>query len=603
MPNTILNKSDSANTTVAIPDGALNSNSTSLVFLGKNYPQGYTKPIAENFLHLLENFANATEPVNPIQGQLWFNNNSDIESDTSSNDSSSYGLKVYDGQKWLPIGIVKKFAQPPTSLGGTNLKAGDLFVDTERQQLYISNGNDFTLIGPAFNAAEKTGSEIEYIKDATTNEDRPVLSIFVKTQRIVIISDYQFTPKSFIPGFKEIKQVINLSTATLNTTSNSTKFWGIAEKAEALISGTEIVSTANFLRSDQNSTTNFSFNIRNNNGLSIGNDLSFNLGTDTSGSYIYNKVDGASIDIRLRQSAQVKNILRVSTTPANTGAVGINNLIPEESLDVVGNIKTTDRFISTSTSNNSISTTGGINAVGSVIIGGGLTVGANTSTQTIEPDTDSLRTLGSLNKRWDTVYAVKIGSNTRPVTVNGTLIGDVTGNVTGTSTGFKFGVTLNFTGDVICNTTFQNSGDQKTITTNLNPSVISSKDATTLFLANDVLLIERETTLGPKLFKVSKNVLGQTLPLVPIGTVILYGGNSGNLPNGYLACDGAEISRNDYDKLFEVIGYKYKAASQLIGTGVNLQTFALPKLNPISTVSTDIPPPTMTYIIYTGRLS
>lgn len=603
MPNTILNKSDSANPVVAVPDGATNNNSTSLVFLGKNYTQGYTQPIGENFLHLLENFANATEPTNPIQGQLWFNNNDDIESDTSNNDSSSYGLKVYDGQKWLPVGIVKKFAQPPTGLGGTNLKTGDLFVDTERQQLYISNGNDFTLVGPAFNAAEKTGSEIEYIKDATTNEDRPVLTIFVKTQRIVIISDYQFTPKSFIPGFREIKQGINLSTATLNTTSNSTKFWGIAEKAEALISGNEIVSTANFLRSDQNSTTNFAFNIRNNNGLSIGNDLSFNLGTDTAGSYIYNKVDGASIDVRLRSSGQVKNILRVSTTPANTGAIGINNLIPEESLDVVGSVKVTDRFISTSTSNNSISTNGGINAAGSIIIGGGLTVGANTSVQTIEPDTDSLRTLGTLNKRWDTVYAVKIGTNIRPVTVNGTLIGDVTGNVTGTSTGFKFGVTLDFTGDVVCNTTFQNSGDQKSITTTLNPSVISSKDSTTLFLTNDVLLIERETGLGPKLYKITKNVLSQQLPLVPIGTVILYAGNSGNLPNGYLVCDGQEISRNTYDKLFEVIGYKYKPEAQLIGTGANLQTFALPNLNAVSSISTDIPPPTLTYIIYTGRLS
>jgi len=599
---TILNKSDSANPNVVVNDGQLNTNSTSLTFLGKNYPQGYSQPIGENFLHLLENFASSAEPINPIQGQLWFNNNNDVETDTSADDSNNYGLKIFDGQKWLPIGIVKKFAQPPNSIGSTNLKTGDLFVDTERQQLYISNGTDFTLVGPSFNAAEKTGAEIEYIIDAETNESRPVLSMFVKTKRVAIISDYQFTPKVFIPGFRQIKQGINLSTTNLNTTTNQTKFWGIAEKAEALISGEEIVSTSNFIRSDQNSTTNFSFNVRNNNGISIGNDLSFNLGTDTTGSYIYNKVDGASIDLRLRQSAQIKTILRISTTANNTGAVGVNNLVPEESLDVIGNIKTTDRFISTSNLANSITTNGGINVVGAAIIGGSLTVGANTSTKTIEPDQDSLRSLGSINKRWDTIYALKLGTNTRPATLTGSVIGDVNGNVSGTAGGFQNPVTLNFIGDVQGSVSIRNSGESKNVTLELNDSLISTKELTTLFLNTDLLLVERSTNQGPKLYKIPKTTLAEQLPLVPIGTIILYGGNSGNLPNGYLVCDGQEISRNTYDKLFDVIGYTYKPYNQLIGPTVNLQTFALPDITPVTTNSTISPPPLLTYIIYTGRL-
>jgi hypothetical protein len=613
---TKLNKSDSKKAPIDIQDGALDINSTSLVFLGKNYSKGYTKPIGENFLHLLENFANVSAPKNPIQGQLWFNNNIQAKVDSNIDDSkASYGLKLFDGTNWLPIGITKKVAVTPTlqNLPSSNLNKGDLYVDTSKNQLYIFNGDAFTLIGPTFNAAEKTGTEIEYIKDAITNESIPVISIFVKTKRIVIISDTKFTPKSFILGFKEINQGVNLSTDSFNSTINKTKFWGIAEKAEALISGTEIVSTANFLRSDQNSTTNFSFNVRNNNGISIGNDLSFNLGTDTSGSYIYNKIDGASIDIRLRQNTQIKNIIRISSTTNSTGAVGINNNAPEESLDVIGNIKTSDKFISESTSIDSIQTDGGINAAGHVIIGKSLTVGKNITAENIEPDEDNGYTLGSRNKRWHMIYASGIGTNTEPVQVIGSLIGDVTGNISGTSSGFKLPVSLNFEGDIFCNSknvldeefeetiTFKNGGEQKKVKSFLNPQFISSKDSSKLFLANDVLLIERQTTQGPRLFNISKKVLEQTLPLVPVGTVILYAGNSGNLPDGYLACDGQEISKNDYEILFKVIGYKYKPFSELYGTRAGYPTFALPNLTPIISESDESP--TLTYAIYTGRLS
>lgn len=44
---------------------------TSLLFLGKA-SGNYGERLQENILHLLENFAGATEPVNPIRGQLWF---------------------------------------------------------------------------------------------------------------------------------------------------------------------------------------------------------------------------------------------------------------------------------------------------------------------------------------------------------------------------------------------------------------------------------------------------------------------------------------------------------------------------------------------------
>jgi len=587
---TALNKSDPANGTVNLTDGQLNSTSTSLSFLGKNYSQSYTQPIGENFLHLLENFAFSSPPINPVQGQLWFNNNDDLESDSvSDNSRDSYGLKIYDGTSWLPVGIIKKFSENPSlTSGGTNLKTGDLYVDTERQQLYINNGNNgWTLVGPTFNAAEKTGAEIEYVDDADAPVKRPILSIFVKTKRVVIISDYQFTPKSLLSGFKIIKQGINLSTANLNNNTNETKFWGVAEKAEALISGDEIVSTTNFLRSDQNSTTNFSFNVRNNNGINIGNDLSFSLGTDTSGSYIYNKVLGASIDIRLRQSTQIKTVLRASINDqTNTGSIGINTLVPTESLDVVGNIKTTGRYITTSTAANSISTTGGINVALNALVGGSLTVSGLTRTANIEPIADSTNILGTEDKRWDTVYAVKVGTQVRPVQVFGTVTGSVNGDVSGFSGGFKTGVTLTLQGDIQGTITIKNDGELKNIDTVLKSDFINQRTESSTYLPNDLLLIERNQSL----FKVKKSTIVETLPLVPTATILLFAGNSARVPDGYLICNGEEHSQSIYNNLFSIIGYDYKPQNQLINVG----TFAVPNLTP--------PSPEMRYIIYTGNI-
>lgn len=51
------------------------------------------------------------------------------------------------------------------------------------------------------------------------------------------------------------------------------------------------------------------------------------------------------------------------------------------------------------------------------------------------------------------------------------------------------------------------------------------------------------------------------------GTIIAFAGSTA--PNGYLVCDGTEVSRNVYAELFNVIGTKY-------GTGNNGTTFNLP---------------------------
>ena len=78
---------------IEIEDNTINTE-TSLKLPGKN-SLGYGQVIAENLIRLLENFASPVEPINPIEGQVWYDNNAEQ-------------LKVYDGTKFSSAGGLQK---------------------------------------------------------------------------------------------------------------------------------------------------------------------------------------------------------------------------------------------------------------------------------------------------------------------------------------------------------------------------------------------------------------------------------------------------------------------------------------------------------------
>ena len=57
---------------------------------------------------------------------------------------------------------------------------------------------------------------------------------------------------------------------------------------------------------------------------------------------------------------------------------------------------------------------------------------------------------------------------------------------------------------------------------------------------------------------------------LPVGTVVLFA--TGAMPSGFLECNGQEISRSSYDRLFDVLGTAY-------GNGNGTTTFGLPDLS------------------------
>jgi len=70
MAYTIVKSDGTLLTTIA--DGTINTTSTSLGLPGRNYA-GYGQTLDNNFVHIVENFADNNPPPNPMRGQLWFN--------------------------------------------------------------------------------------------------------------------------------------------------------------------------------------------------------------------------------------------------------------------------------------------------------------------------------------------------------------------------------------------------------------------------------------------------------------------------------------------------------------------------------------------------
>lgn len=152
----IVNKSNGTVLTT-IEDGILDTK-TSLGLIGKNYI-GYGEIQNENFVYLLENFANESPPSRPISGQLWY-------------DSINSKLNVYNGEIWTPVGSATVSATEPPAI------LGSFWVRTDTQQLYTYSTSGWTLVGPeAAPGFGKTKEESRVVVDSNGNNHAVVLTI------------------------------------------------------------------------------------------------------------------------------------------------------------------------------------------------------------------------------------------------------------------------------------------------------------------------------------------------------------------------------------------------------------------------------------------
>jgi len=216
-------------TLAVIEDAEVDINSTSLTLIGKNY-SGYGLVIDQNFVKLLENFSSSFQPENSIQGQLWFNNS-----------NSNKKLNVcYDGVNFKSIAnlVVKE----STPAGST---IGDLWWDTESEQLKAFDGSRYQTVGPAISATNnaKWSFDKEASANDLTNTEYTIIRAEFNNNPILTVAELgldliELTPK---PGstlennFLSVKKGVTIAGCDENGSSEAAGyyFWGTASDAKS----------------------------------------------------------------------------------------------------------------------------------------------------------------------------------------------------------------------------------------------------------------------------------------------------------------------------------------------------------------------------------
>ena len=349
-----------------IADGTINT-SSSMTLVGKNYA-GYGQFLDTNFIHLLENSANATAPLAPLTGQLWY-------------DSANNTLQVYKGAAgWKNIGGSTAQASP----GPSNNSVGDLWFDTTNQQLKAWTGGSWLVIGPNFTSSQgQTGAFAETINDSGGNP-QTVTSLYVNNTRMAIVAQGQFTPQaSLLSAYPTVFAGITLTsavpTAIFGGTSNNSNF-------------INSISSTQLMRSDNNTSTSGTLRVLNNTGLFVGTSNAVSITQSGSDAKISSTISGQSVVIEANVggtptvvatasgangSFVINSGATVGTTLVATGNITGGNLRTGGQVSATGNI-TGGNITTASLSATTVSATGNVqgNIVQANVVNVALTVTA-----------------------------------------------------------------------------------------------------------------------------------------------------------------------------------------------------------------------------------
>jgi hypothetical protein len=307
-------KKNDGNIVATVTDGTVDTSSTSLTLIGKNY-KGIGEIYNTNLVYLLESFANSSPPNNQIKGQLWFN-------------TSSSKLNVYDGSSWRPVGSPFVSNSRPS-----NLVQGDLWIDSGSQQLKFYDGANLITAGPEYTASQgKTGWVVEEIID-TRGNTKIVGSMYVANIRMAILNTVEFVPllpiDGFTTGILPLKAGLSFSFSVPSNNINAP-----AQSAQTLVDPVDgELTTDKFVRSDKSGSITGSLTLTGAAGLTLGPNSNISLYVDTSGgvgnyhTMMTNQVENSKLTLQVRDPSGFQNAIvldpalkKVSLYPTDTWA-------------------------------------------------------------------------------------------------------------------------------------------------------------------------------------------------------------------------------------------------------------------------------------------
>ena len=437
MPYTI-NKTNGTRI-LTIQDGTLNTTAIDLTIIGKNY-SGYGEAFNENFVKVLENFANNIPPKKPLQGQLWY-------------DTARKKLRVYEptsssvltnGTKtpWKPLASLEVGTNFPI---GYNV--GELFFDEGQGALFAYTGKTpaWTRIGPVVTRGSDSGAIPKPIKD-TTNIDQTVVKMIVNGLDVSIFSSSEFAVNSSETDVKSkypsIKQGINLPGSDVNGVSvidASNKvgslLWGTAGSALGVVraSNNEYIAADQLLKISEIANLSGQIVTSSDEGLLIGSQGVLKLHVTSPSIGNVSVINGFTLKVNTRRDAnQTFNIASFTTTGTNSNP----KILPSsENIDTyLGFTGAREQFafgyINTLTSLNIASTTATITT---------LTAGTINATTNRVPTTlgnsaafnfISVNTISSTSTNGQSASFNSLSVTTTNVTTINGVTGNFSGNVT-----------------------------------------------------------------------------------------------------------------------------------------------------------------------------
>jgi len=317
----IINKTDGSVLTEVV-DGTIDQITTDVTLVGKN-ASTYGELFNENFIKILENFANTSQPNKPLEGQLWY-------------DTAEGRLKVYDGNGFKVSGGTIIADSVPSSIA-----AGDIWIDSFRRQMYFNDGNSNLLAGPSYTAQQGiSGFQVVDVIDSN-NINHTIIFLYVGQVLLGIFSNSTFTLLETIPGFTGLAVNVGFTSAY-----SAVRFKVPSSQADSLIAQDGSAKTAeSFLAVDPidgYTIANGTIRVLNNQALVLGGSQNTEVTIADNALQINSNIINQNFSIR---NFNANGILPSFFINSANEWTGIYTDTPTATLDVNGSVRIRENLI------------------------------------------------------------------------------------------------------------------------------------------------------------------------------------------------------------------------------------------------------------------